>query len=292
VKNNDDMKRMIASAMLEKIESMPKVAGATAPIFGIDRTGKPQFLGSAVLLKIHNWHFALTAAHVLDNRSHTDLYIGSGDKVVLLRGSSYGSTVPPDNGNRKQDRIDIGMVRLSEATVQEMQEDDFLAIDDTCNLDTATTTGHYVLAGYPCSKHKRSIQGGEAKAITYSFVVDPAPLSDYQDTGLNPSINLLLRFDKQKLWRPSGPVVGPNMLGISGGGIWFVDNVYTTSPLNPLLVAIFIEWWEKTREKKPPKRLLATKLHVALSAIWSRFTELRPYLPTPVNAQQSNSLEN
>lgn len=279
---SDDKKRIIASTMLERFESIPRVAAATAPVFCLDRLEKPQFFASAVLVKINNWHFALTAGHVLDERSISNLYIGSGDKVVLLRGS-YGSTVPPGTGNRKQDRIDIGIVQLSEEIVRDMQEDEFLALDDTYNLDTATTTGHYVFTGYPHSKHKCTIKGGEAEATPYSFFAVPAPLADYQNAGLNPSISLLLRFDKQNLWRPSGRVVGPDLTGISGGGVWFMDNAFATTPLKPLLVAIAIEWW-----KKPPKRVLATKLHVVFSAIWFRFPELQPYLPEPPHESKSD----
>lgn len=276
---SDDMKRMNASTMLGRIKSiLPRVAAATAPVISLDRLKKPQFLASAILLKINNWHFALTAAHVLDERSSSDLYIGSGDNVVLLEGS-YGSTVPPGTGNRNQDRIDIGIVKLSEKKVQDMQEDEFLTFNDIYNLDTDTTTGHYIFAGYPCSKHKRAIKGKEAEATMYSFIAKPAPLADYQDAGLNPSISLLLQFDKQNLWLPSGRVVGPDPTGISGGGVWFLDNAFATTPLKPLLFAIAVEWWPKPRDKKPPKRVLATKLHFALSAIWDRFPELRPYLP-------------
>jgi hypothetical protein len=284
---SDDMKRLIASNMLKKIETMPRVVSATAPILGQDdRTNKPKFLGSAVLVKINTWHFAFTAAHVLDNRSRTILYIGSGNEFVQLRGSYWK---PPDTGNRNQDRIDIGLVHLSEETVQNMQEDEFLTLDDTYNLDSATTTGHYVFTGYPQSRHKSAIKGSEVEATPYSFVVLPASLADYQNAGLDPNISLLLRFDKQNLWNSSGQVVGPDPTGISGGGVWFLDNAFATTQLQPLLVAVAIQWWEKPREKKPSKRILATKLHVALSAIWSRFPELRSYTPAPTNAQQSNS---
>lgn len=288
---SDDMKRLIASNMLKKIESMPRVASATAPILGLDRTDKPKFLGSAVLVKINTWHFALTAAHVLDNRSWTNLYIGSGNEVVPLQGT-YGKTLLPDTGNRNQDRIDIGLVHLSEETVQNMQEDEFLTLDDTYNLNSATTTGHFVFTGYPQSRHKSAIKGSEAEATPYSFVVDPAPLADYQNAALNPRISLLLRFDKKNLWRPSGRVVGPNPTGISGGGVWFLNNAFTTTQLKPLLVAIAIQWWEKLGKKKPPKRILATKLHIAFSVLWSRFPELRPHLTASINAQQGNSPEN
>lgn len=282
---------MNASIMLERINPiLPRVAAATAPVFSLDRyrPGKPQIVASAVLVKINNWHFALTAAHAhaRAKRSHSNLYIGSG-KLILLEGF-YGSTAPPGTGNRKQDRIDIGIVKLSEKTVQDMQEDEFLALDDIYNLDTATTTGHYLFAGYPCSRHKRAIKEKEAEATMYSFVAKPAPLADYQNAVLNPSISLLLQFDKQNLWLSSGRVVGPDPTGISGGGVWFLDNAFATTPLKPLLVAIAVEWWEKSWEGKPSKRVLATKLHVVLSAICDKFPELRPYLPGPPHESKSD----
>lgn len=278
---SDDQKHVIAAAYLDKIQTMPQVHSATAPVFCLDSGGKPKFHASAVLLKIKNWHFALTAGHVLDNRSFSDMYIGSGNKVLLLDGS-FGTTVPPGDGNRLKDKIDIGIVRLSKETVQDMQEDEFLTFDDIYNLDTDTPTGHYIFAGYPRSKHKKAIKGEEEAEMTmYSFIAKPAPLADYQNVGLDPRISLLLRFDKESLWLPSGRVVGPHQKGMSGGGVWFLDNAFATTPLKPLLVAIVVEWWEKSRNGKQAKRILATKLHVALSILRDRFTELRPYLPEP-----------
>ncbi|MHB1183222.1 MAG: hypothetical protein ACYC4A_00765 [Desulfobulbia bacterium] len=272
----DENKFARASSVLGRIESMPRVCGATAPVLGFHAYKKWQFLGSAILVKINNWHFVLTAAHVLDNPSCSDLHIGSGNKVISLQGS-YASIVPPNNGNREQDKIDIGIVRLSEETVRDMQEDEFLALDDIYNSDTATITGHYVFAGYPCSKHKRAIKEGEAEAALYSFAVDTAPLTDYQDAGLDPCISLLLRFNKNNLWNSSGQAVGPDPTGISGGGVWFIGDAFATTPFKPLLTAIAVEWWWRVE----PKRVLATKLHVILSAIWNRFPELRSYLPKP-----------
>ena len=96
---SDDEKRVIASTMLERIESMPRVAAATAPVFCLDRLEKPQFFASAVLININNWYFALTAGHVLDERSISNLYIGSGDKVVLLQGSYGSNNRGSDQGN-------------------------------------------------------------------------------------------------------------------------------------------------------------------------------------------------
>jgi hypothetical protein len=274
---SDENKFARAATLLEGIDSMmPRVRAATAPVFCLDKVGKFKFFASAVLVKISEGHFALTAAHVLDERSTTILHIGSGDNVVWLRGS-YGSTVPPGFGDRKQDKIDIGIVRLSEEIVREMQEDEFLLLDDIYHLDTPMNIGHYVFAGYPCSKHKRAINEGQAKAALQPFVTDAAPIADYQDAGLDPRISLLLRFNKKNLWNSSGQVVGPDPTGISGGGVWFIGDAFATTPLKPLLAAIAVEWWWR----EEPKRILATKIHVVLAVIWDRFPELRPCLPKP-----------
>jgi hypothetical protein len=272
----DDKKRAIASTMLAQMNSlMPRVLAATAPVFSFDQLANPVFLASAVLVKVSNEHFALTAGHVLDARSASPLYVGSGNTVVLLQGH-HMSTVPPVAGQREQDRIDLGIVRLSEETVRGLKEDEFLTLADLAILETATTTGHYVFAGYPSSKHKRSIKNEEAEAALYSFISDPAPLEDYQRAGLDPSTSLLLRFDKQKLWCPSGRVIGPDLFGVSGGGVWFLDDAPAATPRKPLLVAIAVEWWQKQ-----PKRVLATKIHVVVAALWDSFPKLRPHLPEP-----------
>lgn len=272
---DDDRKHARASVLNERIASIPLIGKATAPIFGFDELrNRKQLFASAILLKIHETHFALTAAHVLDERSKLDLYVGSGDKGVPLRGS-FGSTNFPTSGSRKQDKIDLGIVRLSKEVVRDMRENEFLALD---NIDlSVTTTGHYVFAGYPSSTHKKAIKAEEATVALSSFIVDSAPLTDYQIAGLDSNISLALRFDKQNMWGQQGQGSGiPSPTGVSGGGVWRLDDVFATTPLKPLLVAICIKWWEKG---KPLKCVLATRMHVALSAIRDHFPELRPYLP-------------
>lgn len=278
---DDDSKRTISSRMLGQMNSlMPRVLEATAPVFRFDKLGNPEFLASAVLVKVSDKHFVLTAGHVLDARSSSPLYVGSGNAVVLLQGR-HMSTLFPVGGQREQDRIDIGIVCLAEEAARGLKEDEFLTLGDLAILDAARTTGHYVFAGYPSSKHKRSIKNEEAEATLYSFIADSAPQKDYQDAGLDPSTSLLLRFDKRKLWCPTGRVMGPDLFGVSGGGVWFLDDVFAVTPHKPFLVAIAVEWW-----KKQPKRVLATKVHVMLAALWDGFPKLRPSLPEPPKAER------
>lgn len=252
---------------------MPRILAASTPVFRSKGDTMEPF-ASAILVRFGYEHFLLTAAHVLDDRSDYDLYFGSSEVVRLLDGS-IACTLPPTAGERRDDKIDIGIVHLSEQTIRDMKEGEFLTLADLGILDTATTTGCYLFAGYPASKNKPSI-GEEVQAVLNSFLADPASLKDYKSADLDPSSSLLLRFNKRKLWISSGRVTGPDLFGVSGGGVWSLCDQSAVTQHKPLLVAIAIEWW-----KEQQKCVLATKVHVVLGALWDRFPKLRPLLPKP-----------
>lgn len=260
----DHEKRTLAPKILGQMNAlMPRILAASTPLFRF-KGDIPELFASALLIKFYDDHFLLTAAHALDNLSDYDLYFGSDDAVRFLDGSPL-RTVPPPGGERSDDKIDIGIVRLSEQTIGDMKKSEFLTFADLDISDTATTGGCYLFAGYPGSKNKPSL-GKEAQAVLCSFLANPAPLKDYEGACLDPSLSLLLRFNKRNLWSPLGRVTGPDLFGVSGGGVWSLCDQSAVKRPKPLLNSIAIEWWQEQR-----KCVLATKIHVVLAALGIAF---------------------
>jgi len=252
---------------------IPRILAVSSPLF-LYRGDILEPFASAVLARFGDDHFLLTAAHVLDNFLDYDLYFGSGQKVKFLEGSPI-CTLPPTGRGRKEDKFDLGIVHLSRETVKDMEEGDFLILSDLDILDTPTPSRFYMFAGYPATRNKRSI-GEEVKAVLYTFLASPGTLKDYQSADLDPTSSLLLRFNKKKLWCPSGPVTGPDIFGVSGGGVWALCCRPGVMEPDARLVAIAIEWWHRQQ-----KYVLATKIHIILAVIWNRFPRLRSVLPKP-----------
>ena len=91
-----------AAALLDSQvqERLPTVERATAPIYR-DEPSRPVPSGSAVMLRIDDHRFALTAAHVADNSASFPLYIGSSTRPVRLSGTKIATKLKP--GQRRED---------------------------------------------------------------------------------------------------------------------------------------------------------------------------------------------
>lgn len=260
------LKRERASKIIDQLTSllMPRILATTAPLYRYDGNIMEPF-ASALIIRLGDEHFLLTAAHVRDDLSKFDLYFGSTGMVRLCDYDYWGYACSPPG---EDDKIDIAIFHVSKQTAGELKKEEFLTLSDLEILGQVSTACFFVFGGYPVSKNRPS-RSEDIRADLRLFLVDSAPPKDYENAGLDPNFSLLLRFNKNKVWGPSGRTTAPDLYGISGGGVWSFNNQSTSTESTPRLVAIAIEWW------KGQKRILATKVHVALEMIYDRFPNLR-----------------
>lgn len=250
----------------------PRILQVTSPIFRETARGILEPIGSSVLLRIADEPLVLTSAHVLDDATaQTPLYVGTHNSTVLLQGRWFRSPLPK-SGNRGDDRLDVGIARLSSTALASFDESCFLSPAELAPGQALTPGAIAVVCGYPHRKHRRTGHL-EWESDAYTVSAMSAPLEDYARLDVQRSHAVVLGFDQKRSWTRQGQRTAPRLEGVSGGGVWVLRRPGGGDPPRPLLAAIFIEW------HRGGKRVIATRIEVLLGGIWGYWPELRPFLP-------------
>jgi len=258
----------LADAVLRRAEAcLALPIKVTAPILQPTDSGGLVFVASAVLLDAGEHAFALTASHVLDLENSGELLLGRiGGDAVSLRGPKALTKIPHGR-TRDHDHVDLAMVHLTESARSSFKPEEFIKVSQL-HLGPPPA-GDFILAGYPITHQPRRLAPGDDFARLYGLLADEVPLISYERDGYDRQISLLLGFNKKETWRLGvGRATGPDLHGVSGGGIWHLGDVNSPT-VTPRLCAIGVEWH---RDKY--KRILATRVRVAIEEIARRFPEL------------------
>lgn len=264
----------VAAILNERVEQhMARIAGVTSPVYFQTRSGASH-VGSAVLLSVAGIKFVITAAHVVNASHQGELFIGAGTTPVRIGGSK---TTPKlaTGASRDQDKNDIAIIALDEASAERFPETDFLTVQELAPLRTPHHEDYFLVAGYPESKQRLRLRENQIDTGLYPLVAVSQPASEYPLASVSPAENLLLGFNKKETWRRDvGRLTAPDPYGMSGCGVWWLEG-YTSPALSPpRLDAIAIEWHRGRR-----KRILATRIYVVVDGLKQAFPATRDELP-------------
>jgi hypothetical protein len=131
----------------------------------------------------------------------------------------------------------------------------------------------YLAIGFPYSKQRQHRRHLENAATAHSLLVTRRGLSDYAELALDPLVSLILKFNKTDMYRDGAQTIAPDPIGMSGGSVWLLPGFGTSRPRPARLAGIMIEW------HRGPKRILATRAHVAFSLLAELEPALGPLLP-------------
>jgi hypothetical protein len=235
---------------------------AVRPIYGATIKGIPEHIGSAILLRLDEAHFLLTAAHVLDHNQNTSLYLG-GDDLILLQFESISTASP--GGNRDNDHVDFAIANLDNAIVSKLTEAMFITKDDISSYVGSAEGRIYSCLGYPNSKNKSNPYKGTKVIPMLGLYTSVGRSSSKLQAIANDQFHILIDHDAKYSCDESGKRVSSIALpGFSGGAIIDLgrvspDNI--ASPPSPKLAALLIEAHAKE------KVILGTKLATILSAL-------------------------
>ncbi|MHB1015725.1 MAG: trypsin-like serine peptidase [Desulfurivibrionaceae bacterium] len=239
------------------------------PIFQRDNQDKPCLMGSGTLVVNEGHVFILTAAHVMDPlREGKELFYYVDDKWTQTISGDCVFTLPPTDTTRKDDRIDIGVIRLEGPklppypTISQYP----IAISALRPHALPRDDKEYLLVGFPASKAKAK-QRGPDKVIglkPFSYRNGSPPHKKYHELGFNPKIHILIGFDqKHVICEENGRrQCAPSPKGMSGSPLWLIycANEHI-DPLCPPIVGIVVEHHRKDRI------MLATDIAVAIDAM-------------------------
>jgi len=221
-----------------------------------------------VLIAIGPIRFLISAAHVLDVRRDYQLVAGTRAGLVPLAGDFtrlYSTTAL----SAAEDHVDVGIVRLSGAwdAVALDQFAQWLELDHSGKILADHT---FALLGYPLTKQRDSIEGSNLVARAYRMAAVESGKRLYEQEGYDPKVNLLLGFDRRKMWGIEGPVTAPDLYGVSGGGLWRFGRRLRDTIHPPRLSGIAIEWQKRGRYKY----VVGTRIEPIVASLVERYADV------------------
>lgn len=243
---------------------------AVRPVYGVTQNGRPDQLGSSVLLEVDGIRYIVTAAHVIDANRETTLYVGGNDELIPLIAEFKATEAPA--GNRDHDHYDFAVATLPEAMLAGMDRLKFITPEEIVPQDIRGDRTYLTALGYPNTKNKPP-RPDEVKVrahlFSYSDFNRPsAGLAD--ELGVSGEDHLFIRHGKYSRDAAGNKASSVAPRGLSGGAIIHSGDFSDTEVLLgrveavPRLAGITIELHTSHHV------LLGTQIHTILDAIHRR----------------------
>lgn len=243
---------------------MNAIENFVCPIYTRDRTGNVQVTGTGTLVTLNSVYFLITAAHVVRESEISEQYILAPSTLLPLK---QCSTTEGDRG----DKLDFAIFELDyEQILATKAWRSFYDLRRDKGPFGIPRHEEFALTGYPATKNKIS-----ATANRKHYLPPPLPLTLLlQHVGEDDAIfdgitynhdhHHAFYFHRRKFLSESGRRVrAPELNGLSGGGVWHLEDVGPDLLASPrfTLRGIIIE------QNSNPPRVIATRLEAILHDI-------------------------
>lgn len=255
------------SALADELSS--RATAVTVPLYRVRRNEHPESFATGVLLAVEGVKFLLTAGHVFDGSAGELIAAGLRGSISILAGTPMRFRTPGsrESGN---DHFDFGLFELAGNEWDAIPSTDFLSIDELAGQIPLVPTGSFAVIGYPVTKQP-AVVGTQIVAQAFRLAAKASPSEAYETLGYDARVNLLLGFDKRKVWSKGRLETAPDPIGISGGGVWSFGGKLAVATTSPLLAGIATEWRNKTQNKV----LVSTRMDQILVVIGDKYDKLR-----------------
>jgi hypothetical protein len=196
--------RDASAALAERADTLSSRAlEVTVPVYQLNRIHRPESIATCVLLAIGQAKFLVTAGHVLDAMLKRDSAVGFRGSLLPVVGvptrlRTPGSTAP------KQDRFDVGFVRLAGLSWDSTTLSEFLSLDEVALRLPLAPHDSFAIIGYPVTKQPRAHTNSRLESWAFRLAAKGRPRPSYDALGYDPRVNLLLGFDKRQVWGAAG----------------------------------------------------------------------------------------
>lgn len=180
------------------------------------------------------------------------------------------------SAGRDNDRIDIGILDVTsskEAFLRSYSAVDVRYID--CK-DIPADKKYYAFIGYPSSRCKPIYGSRKMKMERWAYWNSISPPATYSHLGLEVGHHIIVPFDRKRcVNRTKKQEAFANPQGISGGGVWLVEdlNQNSSSASQNRLVGIGIEY------HKDDRALVGVNIGSVISAFGVACPDLISHLP-------------
>lgn len=235
----------------KQISSFTKISKFTCTLFK-DLDSYKQH-GTGVFVKIENKNFLFSAAHVFDD--FEKLFIPTkGGKILLKPGGKIIKNNPKKN--RETDDLDLGILILDNESVVALLDDYSFLESSSLEINHSTIDfSSYIIFGYPSNWSKYSLSKNSFHSNPFISITKCVKPDEYKKLKRKKYLNIILEYHRNKTLNFASNLIsyGPDLFGISGCGLWYINPNYLES--EPKLIGIMNEWPVINK-----KRLIATRI--------------------------------
>jgi len=245
------------------------VARAVLPIYCATKSGRPEHLGSCVLIKWKGRRLLVTAAHVIDANKVTSLHIPVRGQLQKLEGSGMATTAP--GGMRDRDRYDFGLIEMSQQLTGDLGDIRYVQEHELA-LQIVPQGRGYMAFGYPNSQNKtiktinHAMRTITPRRFSYGGPLVRNAVVSAKQSPLSLVHHLRMKYDKRSRTVEGDVVQSIDPKGISGGALFDLGRLLETPDSSSIgsrfrLAGILIERLRKE------KVIIATKIETVLSVL-------------------------
>ena len=251
-------------------------------IYGATENGKPDHIGSCVLLQYQGEKILVTAAHVIDNSDLTSLYVSGENKLVQIEGSCLITAAP--NNDRDKDKFDFAVLPISDALASDLGDVCFIPESEWGLHDLAAKDRCCLALGFPNSRNKK-IDATKNIVKLEPFVYTSTLKSDprlFEEIEFSMADHYLLDFCSKHSKDSNNKITNSICpKGVSGGGLFLIADMANPESYRPeaecsgKFLGILIE------QRKNKKVLAFTKMSTIKKALTLRSSGTVAIAPAP-----------
>jgi hypothetical protein len=204
------------------------------PIFGALPDGRPEHVGSCILLNIDGRRVLSTAAHIAEQLRERKLFVGGPTETspVPIGAGKWKATLAP-GGSRRSDHYDCAFWQVPDAALPRMGAVEFLGSSHLSASRIAAVGRWHTALGYPVSRNKDSIDHAarsiiNRRSIYTARVVELPQLA--AKLGTSGGDHLFLPFEKYSHDTEGKRVNSFKPVGLSGGALLDLGD-FTSPPI-------------------------------------------------------------
>lgn len=252
-------------------QSLQSRKNCHCPIVGADKRSKPYLVGTGVVLELNSKIFIATAAHVFDENEITTIYTFLDGKNQIIEGEIHSTTKP--GNDRNKDKLDIAIYKVADTFIPKFRTSYTpVTLEDIEVNDIPEAKKYYAFIGHPANKTRPKYGTTKMKSEVFSYFGTVAPSKAYEQLSLSTNSHIVVGFDPKECFdEKSSRYNFPKAKGMSGGGVWLLENLNNHSSQSDVnkLVGIGIEY------HKNPKVMVGTRIGAVVEAIKTKFHDFK-----------------
>lgn len=218
------------------------------PLYEDEPNGRPRLHGTGFLVQGRRSSFLVSAAHVLDNFRRLYYFVGPNTKCKV-NGRLLLSKMPESN-DRKDDRVDVGVLRIGPDALPPYPEVDKVPIAIELlrpNLQPRFPR-QYFNVGFPVTRSRANPSAKQVKTEAVAFRNVSASPELYERLGVTEQSHIVLPFDVSRVYADDGSRrASPDPHGISGSPLWHLPPRPFAETRPVQVVGIAIEHFKSER---------------------------------------------